>query len=121
MFLLLTSVMDRDRAPPATGLPLDHHVKKPETTMAQKEERTADEIRLYVQQAVDGLTSPAGDVKIVIPPPQLLRDDQGAGNWNMPPYAGDKTYAEVVARVVSEAQAKYRLRVVVAEDDDDED
>lgn len=119
MFLLLTLVMDRDRVARATGLPWSHYVE-PETTMAQKEERNADEIRLYVQQAVDGLTSPAGDVKIVIPPPQLLADDRGAGNWDMPPYSGDKMYTELVARVVSEAQAKYRLRVDVAKDADED-
>ncbi|WP_144636674.1 hypothetical protein [Bordetella genomosp. 13] len=84
--------------------------------MAQKEERTAEEIRLLIQQAVDSQTRPAGsNVEIVIPTPQLLEEDKNGTNWEVPPHSGDKLYTEVVARAVRDAQAKYRLRIDHAE------
>jgi len=80
--------------------------------MAQRQEATAQAIQQILQQAVDRLKQPVeGGAEIVIPPPQLVDGDPAGCNWDIPGYNGDRIYAELVARVVREAQASYRLRV----------
>lgn len=79
--------------------------------MAQRQEATAEEIQQAVQLAVNRLTDAAENAEIGIPPPQLTEDDGSGCNWDIPRFNGDRMYTEVVARVVRDAQTRYRLKV----------
>lgn len=75
-----------------------------------REIATKDELRQMIQDAIDQGTDLDGDCRDVVANEVYWHEaDESGCNWNLHSFRGDRSCADVVARIVGTLRTQYRI------------